>query len=202
MSFLNHLNRFEILLASGSPRRQELLERLGVKFTLLLKNDLSEEIPENLPFEHAASYLARKKSDAYFEDLTNGQILITADTIVTLDQVVLNKPNHRQEAIEMLTKLNNREHTVITGVCLRSMDKISCFEVATEVWFAQLDVDEITHYIDSCQPFDKAGSYGIQEWIGCMGVRSISGSYFNVMGLPTHQLYNQLKTFTEYQPKA
>lgn len=195
------LRSFNIYLGSRSPRREQLLKGLGVDFKVWLKNDIDESYNPGLHPHQVAESLARHKAAPYEGELKNDDILITADTIVAVDNRILGKPDTRDKAFKSLEALSGREHNVITGVCLSSADKCHCFYADTLVKFAALEKSEIEFYIDNYEPFDKAGAYGIQEWIGFIGVESINGSYFNVMGLPVHSLYHELKFFTGYYSK-
>ncbi|MFC5284843.1 Maf family nucleotide pyrophosphatase [Pedobacter alpinus] len=181
-----------IYLASKSPRRQELLTLMGFSYQLLLK-DVDESYPSSLILEEVAVYISKKKADA-FEIPENG-ILITSDTVVILNNELLGKPENNNHAFEMLSKLNGKTHKVVTGVNLRTETKNISFSETTEVTFSQLTDEQLWYYIDNHQPFDKAGSYGIQDWIGMVGVKEINGSYTNVMGLPTERLYRELANF-------
>ena len=185
----------KIILASGSPRRQQLLSDLGIPFTVLVIKDINESYPTSLPAQEVAAYLSEKKAAIYQPQLKENHIVITADTVVISNGQVLGKPQDREEAKTMLLALSGKEHQVITGVTLTSKEKTQTFSALTDVTFSPLDDDEINYYIDNYEPFDKAGAYGIQEWIGYVGVESIRGSYFNVMGLPVHQLYQALKNY-------
>ena len=180
----------KLLLASKSPRRQQLLEQMGLSFECV-QLDCDEAL--DVPAEELAEALAIKKSSAYAE-LKEGEVLLTADTTVLLEGEALNKPVDHIEASRMLSRLSGRTHIVRTGVCLRSLDKQYSFHESTHVQFANLDREEIDHYIDLFKPFDKAGGYGIQEWIGLIGIRSIQGCYYNVMGLPCQRLHAAIKT--------
>lgn len=188
-------NRYKIILASNSPRRQELLRGLGVAFEIRVK-PVDESYPQHLSLHEVALFLCEKKAMAFSEsELGNDELLITADTIVCLENEILNKPSDRSHAIEMLNKLSGKNHSVITGVCLRSKNKIHSFYESTEVYFKNLSLEEIGFYVDKFMPYDKAGAYGIQEWIGIAGIERIDGSYFNVVGLPTARLYEELQNF-------
>ncbi|MBT3241702.1 MAG: septum formation protein Maf [Bacteroidetes bacterium] len=200
-SFLSHLETYRIFLGSRSPRRSELLKQLGIPFELWLKEDNPEIIPDGYTGEKAACFLAAQKADPYENDLKEDDILITADTIVLNDQDILGKPASKKEAKDMLLSLSDKRHKVITGVCLKSKWRQHCFYVMTKVDFAAITIEDIEYYIKKFKPMDKAGSYGIQEWIGLVGVRSIEGSYFNVMGLPVQRLYLEIKSFTNFQNK-
>jgi septum formation protein len=180
-----------LILASNSPRRQELLRQLGLPFRVVVK-PVQEDFPKELHRGQIALYLASHKAGAYEADLQPEEVLITADTIVCLDDLVLNKPTDHKEARQMLQLLSGQCHDVITGVCLLTIGKTVAFYETTRVYFKKLSVAEIDYYIKTYQPYDKAGAYGIQEWIGMMGIEKIEGSYFNVMGLPVHRLYEEL----------
>ncbi|HZK09339.1 MAG TPA: Maf family nucleotide pyrophosphatase [Bacteroidales bacterium] len=185
----------KIVLASSSPRRQQLLAEMGYEFTVRLAK-VDESFPENLQGAEVASFLCKKKAMAFAEkELLQDEIIITADTIVCLNDKILNKPGNRDEAIGMLQMLSGQKHEVITGICLRSIGKIKAFTDCTEVYFKELSAETIEHYVDHYKPYDKAGSYGIQEWIGLVGIAKIDGSYFNVMGLPTARLKEELEEF-------
>lgn len=180
-----------LLLASNSPRRKELLAGLGFEFKIKVK-EVHEDFPEHLKRAEVAEYLASHKADAYQDDLQH-EVLLTADTIVCLDERILNKPANYEEAFEMLSALSGRQHEVITGVCLLMKERKVVFHDTTKVYFKELAEAEIDYYIRNYKPFDKAGAYGIQEWIGMIGIERIEGSYFNVVGLPVQKLYSQLK---------
>ncbi|MGL5785708.1 MAG: Maf-like protein [Bacteroidales bacterium] len=189
------LNDKYILLASNSPRRKELLAGLNVKFEVVTLPDIDESYPDHLKGEEIALYIARKKAAAYKSMLNDSQIILTADTIVCLENEVFGKPVDAADATNMLRRLSGKTHQVITGVTLANKDKEVAFTSVTDVTFDILTEDEIQYYITNFKPFDKAGAYGIQEWIGFIGVKSINGSYFNVMGLPVQKLYQHLKEF-------
>ncbi len=189
---LKHLEKYDIILGSSSPRRKELLEMLNLSFRIKA-NNTDETIPANILTKDVAKYLAKTKADSY--NLEKNTLLITADTIVVNKDKIYGKPNNREEAINMLLELSGRKHEVITGVCIKSREKEKLFHSKTKVKFNQLSKVEINYYIDNYQPFDKAGSYGIQEWIGCIGIKKINGSYYNVMGLPTDKIYKKLLKF-------
>lgn len=190
---LSNLSGYDIILASGSPRRKELLAGLGLKFQTFCLPNIDESYPHDLYAEKVARYVAEKKADAYKQIISENELYITADTIVVCQDKVLGKPSNRQAAIEMLKQLSGREHKVVTGVSIVSQNRHVSFSVETEVKFCDLTADEIAFYVDTYKPFDKAGAYGVQEWIGYIGVENISGSYFNVMGLPVQRLYQELK---------
>ena len=192
---LDKLNNYNIILASKSPRRQELLKGIGLNFNVLTK-DVDESYPSRLSVYEVAPYLSLKKAKA-FEDaeLPDNYMIITSDTIVVVGDEILGKPKDKENACEMLLKLSGKKHSVITGVTIRTKDRTKTFSAVSNVVFEKLDSEEINYYVDNFKPFDKAGSYGIQEWIGYIGVSAVEGSYFNVMGLPTQKLYTVLKTF-------
>lgn len=191
---LGHLNRYKVVLASKSPRRQELLRGMGVDFTILTK-ETPEDYPD-MPYEKVPEYLSRQKSLAFKdEELPENYLLITADTVVIAENEILGKPSDKADALRMLQLLSGRTHHVVTGVTVRSKDNISTFAATSQVTFAQLDPEEMEHYVDQYRPYDKAGAYGIQEWIGYVGISGLQGSFYNVMGLPTRKLYQTLKEF-------
>jgi septum formation protein len=184
---------YKILLASNSPRRKELLAGLGMEYTVKVISDIDESFPDTLKGEEIPLYIARKKADAYRQLIRPDELVITADTIVWLDGETLGKPENESAAVQMLHKLSGKTHQVITGVCLTTNDWQRCFSSTTEVTFAVLTLEEIKSYVTNYHPFDKAGSYGVQEWIGFIGVEKISGCYYNIMGLPVQKLYEELK---------
>lgn len=190
---LSNLSKFDIVLASGSPRRKELLSGLGLDFRVNCVSGIDESYPADMPADKVALFIARKKADFYRNHIRGNELYITADTIVVCERSVLGKPANRQMAIEMLRQLSGKKHQVITGVALTSAIRQSSFDVTTDVAFCRLTEEEINYYVDTYRPFDKAGAYGIQEWIGFIGVTGINGSYFNVMGLPIQRLYQELK---------
>jgi len=190
---------YHFILASQSPRRQFLLGEIGLDFDILVKS-IDETYPEHLLCEEIALHVSRVKADAFnFDELPVNSLIITADTIVWLDGECIGKPDDEVHAIEMLGKLSGKRHTVSTGVCLRTRTMEHSFFVNTDVLFRILDPEEIEYYVQTYKPFDKAGAYGIQEWIGYIGVERIEGSYFNVMGLPVQRLYCELKKFVSNQ---
>jgi len=191
---LNNLNDYQLILASQSPRRHQMLKELGLDFKIKTK-EVEEVYPDNLKVEEIPIYLAKLKADAFELDTVENELVITADTIVCVDDTVLGKPRDRDEAVKMLKMLSGRSHEVISGVCLKSNAKEVCFSTTTHVHFKELSLDEINYYIDHYKPFDKAGAYGIQEWIGFVGIDGIEGSYFNVVGLPIQHLYQELSRF-------
>lgn len=185
---------YNYILASKSPRRQELLHSLGVDFQVITK-EVDESFPENLKKEEIPVFLAELKAKHFLSDLKENDLLITADTIVWFKGEVLGKPENRQEAIKTLQKLSGHEHQVISGVCLTSLKKQKSFYSISNVSFKHLSLDEIEYYVSEFKPFDKAGAYGIQEWIGFIGITHIEGSFYNVMGLPIQQLYTEIQKF-------
>jgi septum formation protein len=192
--YLQNLQQYEIILASKSPRRQQLLEDLGLKFSIQ-SMDIPEVFPEGLEMTEIPVYLAELKAAAFLPHLKDHQLVITADTIVWLDGRVMNKPTDYTDGFRMLKDLSGKKHQVLTGVCLLSTEKKVSFFASTDVWFKQLTNNEIQYYLENFRPYDKAGAYGIQEWIGYIGIHRIEGSFFNVMGLPIQSLYEQLKAF-------
>ncbi|WP_205462008.1 Maf-like protein [Mangrovibacterium lignilyticum] len=191
---LKNLENYKLVLASASPRRQQLMKDLGLEFEVR-PADVDEFYPENLGMTAIAEYLAQLKADALNGGMPDNELIITADTIVWKDDKVLGKPADRQEAFDMLKSLSGSQHQVITGMHLQSKNKRVSFHAVTEVWFDEMNDDEIYFYIDKYKPYDKAGAYGIQEWIGFVGIYKIEGSFYNVMGLPVHKLYQYLKEF-------
>lgn len=182
----------KLLLASQSPRRRSLLKDIGFPVKIVKSPDIDEIYPENLSGREIPEYLARLKSGCYSGKMDEHSILITADTIVWFDNHVTGKPNGRDQAIEMLNQLSGRKHQVFTGVCLKYRNKYNLFCEETKVYFRILTEEEIIYYVDNYHPYDKAGAYGVQEWIGYTGVERIEGSYSNVMGLPTHRVYAEI----------
>ena len=187
------LNPYHIILASNSPRRRELLGGLGLNYEVRVLPDIAESYPSDLPVEQIAEYIAREKADAYRKLMASNDLIITADTIVVVDGEVMGKPVDADDARRMLHRLSAKTHQVITGVCLLTATKQRQFSVVTDVTFKQLSDEEIDYYIQHYRPFDTAGAYGIQEWIGHVGVTAIKGSYFNVMGLPVQRIYEELQ---------
>ena len=192
----NRLKSKNLILASGSPRRQELLKSLGVPFEIRIR-EIDEVYPKHLKKSEISDYLAQLKSNAFVEELTPKDLLITSDTIVWYHNMALGKPKSKDDAFQMLQKLSGKTHEVITSVCLKSLQKEDIFSSITKVTFKELSSKEIQFYIDNYNPMDKAGAYGIQDWIGQIGVTKIEGSYFNVMGFPIHKIYSQLLKFSE-----
>lgn len=199
---LEDLKKYSVVLASNSPRRKELLSGLGVNFSVKTLPDVDESFPDTLKGEEIPLFIARKKADAYkmlFSSVTSNEVeepllVITADTIVWIEDEVLGKPANATEARVMLSKLSGKKHQVITGVCLTTALWQKSFAAVSEVQFSSLTEEEMDYYIHNYCPYDKAGAYGVKEWIGFIGVESIQGSYFNVMGLPIQRLYRELKT--------
>ena len=188
-------DNYTFTLASASPRRRELLKGLDISFTVEPGKDEKEVFSAELPHTEIPAFLARHKSETFHRELVPGEVLITADTLVFLDERILGKPHDADEARQMLRALSGRTHTVTTGVALRTREKIHTFSDTTEVDFKPLTDEEIDRYIEKYRPFDKAGAYGVQEWIGYIGITGIRGSYFNVMGLPVQRLYTELCGF-------
>lgn len=188
------MNNYQLILASASPRRQQLLKQLGYDFEIRLK-ETDETIPPDMPARMASMYLAQKKAKTFSNELKENELLITADTIVIIGEEILNKPQDEAEAYQMLAKLSGKAHEVVTGFCLTSTQKQHTSSDTTLVYFKDLSDSEIHFYIKNHHPFDKAGGYGAQDWIGMIGVERIEGSYFNVMGLPVHKLYQALLDF-------
>ena len=210
---LDNLQNYNIILASNSPRRRELLSGLGIPFEVKVLPGIDESYPPGLPVEQIAQHIAHAKAEAYRQQLTSptstpvsgssadschaasAPLIITADTIVIVDDEVLGKPHDADDARRMLRAISGRTHQVITGVCLTTSERQRCFSVTTDVTFKTLSEEEIDYYIATYRPFDKAGAYGIQEWIGYIGVTGLNGSYFNVMGLPVQRIYSELQDF-------
>jgi septum formation protein len=189
-----NLKDYRILLASKSPRRKELLAGLNISFEVA-SLEVEELFPEKLPMEEIPVFLAKLKAEPFKSEIDDRTLVITADTIVWIDGEVLGKPLDHFHAVEMLRKLSGRKHTVVTGVCLTSRTKQVAFYSSTDVWFKKLSDQEIEYYLSLYHPYDKAGSYGVQEWIGYIAIDRIEGSYFNVMGLPVQHLYEELRRF-------
>ena len=190
-----NLKKYNILLASKSPRRRELLTQLRIPFKVVTLGNISEDYPSDLPALEVAQYISNKKADAYHEIIGDDELLIAADTVVVLDGKIYGKPHNSAEAAQMLRELSGKTHQVASGVTILTRQKRTSFTTVTDVKFAELTDEDIHNYIENYAPFDKAGAYGIQEWIGCVAVESIRGSYYNVMGLPVHRLYQELRFF-------
>lgn len=189
------LENYHIILASNSPRRRQLLSGLDIDFEVKVLPDIEENYPDTLATPEIPVYIATEKAAAYKDLMSEHDLIITADTVVVLGDEVLGKPTDLEDAKRMLRALSGQTHQVITGVCLMTRQRQRSFAVTTDVTFKDLTEAEISHYVEKYQPLDKAGAYGIQEWIGYIGVTNLSGSYFNVMGLPVQRIYNELKLF-------
>ena len=187
--------RYKVILASNSPRRRELLAGLGLQFEVRVLADIDENYPPTLPATQLAKYIAHKKAEANRAIMAKNEMIITADTIVVVDDMVMGKPADDADAIRMLSTLSGKTHKVITGVCITTLNKQTVFDVTTGVTFKTLTDEEINYYITHFHPTDKAGAYGIQEWIGYIGVTGLEGSYYNVMGLPVQRIYDELCAF-------
>jgi septum formation protein len=189
------LKDYKVILASKSRRRQYLLKELGIDFEIISNSETDEIYPPELTKEEIPVYLAEMKAKAIIPSVPEKTLLITADTIVWLNNKVINKPSGYEDALKMLEELSGRVHEVITGVCLKTHSKKHSFHTSTLVYFAALTKEEISYYVEQYRPYDKAGAYGIQEWIGYIGIERIEGSYFNVMGLPVQELYREIIKF-------
>lgn len=189
---LRNLDKYNVVLASNSPRRSELLAMLGVKFTTRVLDDIDESYPADISTDEIAVYISMKKATAYKATMADDELVITADTVVVCEDEVLGKPVDENDACRMLHKLSGKTHKVITGVTITTKDRTENFKSITEVDFARLTDMEIEYYVKTYKPLDKAGAYGIQEWIGGIGVTGMRGSYYNVMGLPVQKLYRAL----------
>ncbi len=196
---LDDLKRYNVILASNSPRRRELLADLGIDFQVKTIKGVDESYPHDLPVLEIAEYISRKKAQAYKSQMSADLLIITADTVVILGDEVLGKPADDADARRMLRELSGKTHKVVTGVTIATTCNIKSFSAVTDVEFAPLSDEDINYYVDHYRPLDKAGAYGIQEWIGCMGVRHISGCFYNVMGLPLHRLYSELNQFIMHE---
>lgn len=186
---------YKIILASNSPRRRELLVGIDVDFTVRVIPDIDETYPAELPKLDIAEFISRKKAAVYRQQMSPDELIITADTVVVLGSKVMGKPSDKADACQMLRQLSGQTHQVVTGVTLSTVERQHSFSVVTDVTFKQLSDEEIAYYVTHYQPFDKAGAYGIQEWIGHIGVTALNGSYFNVMGLPVQRIYEALRQF-------
>ena len=186
--------KYRIVLGSQSARRQQLLKGLDIDFEIKTLDNTEEIFPADMPAGEVAPYLARRKAEA-LQPLADDELLITADTVVVVDGKIYGKPSDKEEARSMLQTLSGRMHEVITGVAITTAERSVVFSVSTEVWFTHISTEDIDYYIERYRPFDKAGSYGIQEWIGFVGIERIEGSFYNVMGLPVHRIYRVLKDF-------
>ena len=192
---LDKLKRYRIILASASPRRKELLSKLDIDFIVKTLYDVDESFPASLPVVQVPQYISRKKADAYCQEMQENDMVITADTVVAVGRRILGKPKSAEEARVMLKLLSDRYHRVVTGVTIMTAKRTETFATVSRVRFTRLNDEEIDYYISKYKPFDKAGAYGIQEWIGMVGITELNGSYFNVMGLPVQRLYAKLKEF-------
>lgn len=199
MLLKDKLKGYKLILASGSPRRRQILSETGLPFVTADPYEVDEVYPADMAVEKVAAYLASLKSSMYPWPLVGGDILLTADTVVVSGGKVLGKPHDREDAVGMIKELSGRSHKVITGVVLRSADKRDEFSAESEVWFRELSDEEIAYYVDNYRPMDKAGAYGIQEWIGYVGVSRIEGSFYNVMGMPMQAIYLHLDKFVQTQ---
>lgn len=192
---LSNLEKYKIILASKSPRRREILSLLRLPYTVITIDGLDESYPDTLPVSEVSEYIANRKADAFLQRIGGEELIIAADTVVICQGKILGKPKNAEDAVNMLKFLSGKTHEVTTGVVVASKEKRSSFTTSTKVTFANLSEEEIRFYVDFYQPLDKAGAYGIQEWIGAAAVEKIDGSFYNVMGLPIHRLYQELKKF-------
>ncbi len=192
---LENLKNYHIKLASKSPRRRELLAQLRIPFNCVNIGGLEETYPSEMPVTEIPLFLANRKADAYIDRINDKDMIITADTLVICGDRVCGKPSDVESAVQMLMSLSGKVHKVVTGVCILTKTRRTSFTSQTDVKFAELNESEVRYYVDNFMPLDKAGSYGIQEWIGCVAVEKIDGSFYNVMGLPVHRLYQELKLF-------
>jgi septum formation protein len=193
----NKLKEYRIILASQSLRRRELIKGLDIPFEIAENYNFDESYPPDMSPDEVAAYLAGQKSDAYPRKLDEKEILVTADTMVKCQNELLGKPENKEDAVAMLKKLSGRKHEVITGVCIKNLRKKMIFSVSSYVFFAELSHGDIEYYVDKYSPLDKAGAYGIQEWIGYTSIERIEGSYYNIMGLPVARLWKELKCLIE-----
>ncbi len=190
-----NIKDYHIILASNSPRRRELLRGLDLAFNVRVLPDIAENFPETIEPKDVAEYISKVKANAYLDTITEKELVLTADTVVIIDREILGKPHDAEQAKAMLHKISGRKHQVVTGVCLTTKERQHSFSVSTDVTFKELSDAEINYYVETYEPFDKAGAYGIQEWIGYVGVTSLEGSYFNVMGLPVQRIWTELNKF-------
>lgn len=197
---LENLNGYKIFLASKSPRRRELLQMLRIPFKVVTINGIDESFPDDISPLQVPEFISRKKAKVYLERMQPKELVITADTMVICGDRIMGKPKNPEDAVEMLLCLSGKTHQVATGVTISTADRTVSFSSVTDVTFAPLSEEEIRFYVDNYQPFDKAGAYGIQEWIGAVAVSGINGSYYNVMGLPVHRLFQELKQFWSFPP--
>lgn len=190
-----NIKDYHIILASNSPRRRELLRGLDLAFDVRVLPDIAENFPETIEPKDVAEYISKVKANAYLDTITEKELVLTADTVVIIDREILGKPHDAEQAKAILHKISGRKHQVVTGVCLTTKERQHSFSVSTDVTFKELSDAEINYYVETYEPFDKAGAYGIQEWIGYVGVTSLEGSYFNVMGLPVQRIWTELNKF-------
>ena len=190
-----NIKDYHIILASNSPRRRELLRGLDLAFDVRVLPDIAENFPETIEPKDVAEYISKVKANAYLDTITEKELVLTADTVVIIDREILGKPHDAEQAKAMLHKISGRKHQVVTGVCLTTKERQHSFSVSTDVTFKEHSDAEINYYVETYEPFDKAGAYGIQEWIGYVGVTSLEGSYFNVMGLPVQRIWTELNKF-------
>ena len=190
---------YHVILASNSPRRKELLAGLDLPFQVRVLQNIDESYPADLPTEQIAKFISKKKAQAYAKTMADDELVITADTVVILGNEVMGKPKDEADARRMLSELSGRTHQVTTGVTITTRERQTSFSVVTNVTFKQLSTDEIEYYVQNYHPMDKAGAYGIQEWIGYIGVTALEGSYFNVMGLPVQRIYEAIRTYIELE---
>ena len=193
------VKNYKLVLASNSPRRKELLAGLGVPFEVRVLKDIDEQYPDSLSVDEVARYIAQEKAAAYRRIISPDELIITADTVVIVGDEILGKPVDEADAVRMLKLISGRTHQVTTGVCLLTTEQERCFDVTTDVTFKTLSDEEIHYYVDRYRPFDKAGAYGIQEWIGYIGVTGLQGSYYNVMGLPVQRIYQELTNHYQFK---
>lgn len=191
--------KYKVILSSNSPRRKELFAGLGIDFDVRVVSGIDESYPSDIPLKDVPQYIAKEKAAAY--DIATDELVVTADTVVIVDNEILGKPVDEDEARKMLRKLSGRSHEVITGVCLTTCELQRSFVVTSEVTFKKLSEEEIEYYVKNYHPLDKAGAYGIQEWIGYIGVTSLYGSYFNVMGMPVQRIYEELRNTFGFELK-
>ncbi|MEJ8770435.1 Maf-like protein [Prevotella sp. HCN-7019] len=191
--------KYKVILSSNSPRRKELFAGLGIDFEVRVISGIDESYPSDLPLKDVPQYIAKEKAAAY--DIATDELVVTADTVVIVDNEILGKPVDEDEARKMLRELSGRSHEVITGVCLTTCELQRSFAVTSEVTFKKLSEEEIEYYVKNYHPLDKAGAYGIQEWIGYIGVTSLYGSYFNVMGMPVQRIYEELRNTFGFELK-
>lgn len=192
---LSNLNKYTILLASKSPRRRELLHLLRIPFKVVTIGGIDESYPSTIPLLDVPQYVSTVKADAFQKHIGDDELVITADTMVICSNLILGKPKDREDAVNMLMNLSGKTHQVATGVTISTKWKRTSFTTVTDVTFAEITEEEISYYVDNYMPLDKAGAYGIQEWIGAVAVAGINGSFYNVMGLPIHRLYQELRNF-------